>query len=297
MDVMAFDPGTQLYHYRLTRGRWLATGETDTALLSDDALARSGLHIGDTLTIRDQGNQATVRIIGTVKQSIDHFGGIGAVIMGLDTYNQFAGVSAGSSGDVGDLGQAFLVQAQDRSPAAVNHLTDDLDRLLNQGATQNCLQVCSGGRFGVMLLSSETTQQLQNWIVLYALLYAVALIVGIAGALGLANALTASVLERRREIGLLRVMGASGWRIGQVFWSEGLALGGISWLAGGVIGLPLAYLFVRAFGQLVMPLDFVIDPAAFVVMLGAIVVIASLATIAPSSRAAQVRIADMLRYE
>ena len=291
---MAFDPDTQLYHYHLTSGRWLATGETDTALLSDEALARTGLRIGDTLTISDQGNQATVRIIGTVKQPIDHFGGIGAIIMSLDTYNQFTGVPAGSSSDVA---QAFLVQAQDRSPAAVNQLADNLDQLLNQGATQNCSQLCSGRRVGVALLSFETTQQLQNWIVLYALLYAVAIVVGIAGALGLANALTASVLERRREIGMLRVMGASGWRIGQVFWSEGLALGGISWLAGGIIGLPLAYLFVRAFSQLVMPLDFVIDPAAFVVMLGAIVVIATLATIAPSSRAAQIRIADMLRYE
>jgi putative ABC transport system permease protein len=294
MQVMAFDPDTQLYHYQLTSGHWLATGETGTALLSDEALARSGLRIGDTQTISDQGNQATLRIIGTVKQPIDHFGGIGAIIMSLDTYKQFAGVPAGSSGDVS---QEFLVQAQDRSPAAVNQLTDDLDRLLNQGATQNCTQVCSGGRSGVMLLSFETTQQLQNWIVLYALLYAVAIIVGIAGVLGLANALTASVLERRREIGMLRVMGASGWRIGQVFWSEGLALGGISWLAGGILGLPLAYLFVRTFSQLVMPLDFVIDPAAFVVMLVVIFVIATLATIAPSSRAAQIRIADMLQYE
>ena len=294
MQVMAFDPDTQFYHYHLTSGRWLATGETGTALLSDEALAISGLHVGDTLTISEQGNQATVRIIGTVKQPIDHFGGIGAIIMSLDTYNQFTGVPAGSSSDVA---QAFLVQAQDRSPAAVNQLADNLDQLLNQGATQNCSQPCGGRSMGVALLSFETTQQLQNWIVLYALLYAVAIVVGIAGALGLANALTASVLERRREIGMLRVMGASGWRIGQVFWSEGLALGGISWLAGGIIGLPLAYLFVRAFSQLVMPLDFVIDPAAFVVMLGAIVVIATLATIAPSSRAAQIRIADMLRYE
>jgi ABC-type antimicrobial peptide transport system permease subunit len=203
-------------------------------------------------------------------------------------------VSAGSSSDAS---QVFLVQARDRSPGAVNQLADDLDRQLNQGTTQNCLQVCNGGGFGVTLLSFETTQQLQNWNILYALLYAVAIIIGIAGVLGLANALTASVLERRREIGLLRVMGASGWRIGQVFWSEGLALGGISWLAGGIIGLPLAYLFVRTFSQLVMPLDFVIDPAAFVVMLGAIVAIATLATIAPASRAAQIRIVDMLRYE
>lgn len=148
-----------------------------------------------------------------------------------------------------------------------------------------------------MLLSAETTQQLQNWYLLYALLYAVAIIVGVAGALGLANALTASVLERRREIGMLRAMGASGWRVGQVFWSEGLALGGIAWLAGAVVGLPLAYLFVRAFGQLVMPLDFVIDPAAFVVMLVSVVVISTVATIAPSARAAQIRVAGMLRYE
>ncbi len=58
-------------------------------MLSDEALARTGLHIGDTLTISDQGNQATLRIIGTVKQSIDDFGGIGAIITSVATYNQF----------------------------------------------------------------------------------------------------------------------------------------------------------------------------------------------------------------
>ena len=101
MQLMAFDPDTQLYHYHLTSGQWLANGETGTALLSDEALARTGLRIGDTLTISDQGNQATLRIIGTVKRSIDHFGGIGRSSPASHTYNQFAGVPAGSSGDAG----------------------------------------------------------------------------------------------------------------------------------------------------------------------------------------------------
>ena len=87
---MAFDPDTQIYHYHLTSGRWLASGDTDTALLSDEALARTGLHIGDTLTISDQGNQATLRIIGTVKQSIWDFGCIGALVTSVAAYNQFA---------------------------------------------------------------------------------------------------------------------------------------------------------------------------------------------------------------
>ena len=294
MQLMAFDPGTQIYHYLLTSGRWLANGETDTVLLSDEALARPGLHIGDTVTISDQGNHATLRIIGTVKQSIYDFGGIGAIITSIAAYNQFTGVPGGPGGDAS---LAFLVQARDRSSGAVNQLANDLDELLNQGQTQSCAQLCGGGGAAVTPLSAETIQHQQSWFVLYALLYAVALIVGTAGVLGLANALTASVLERRREIGMLRAVGASAWRVGQVFWSEGLALGGIAWLAGAVIGLPLAYLFVRAFSQMVMPVDFVIDPAAFVVMLVAVLVIASLATITPALRAAQIRVAEMLRYE
>ncbi|MFI5272524.1 MAG: ABC transporter permease [Ktedonobacterales bacterium] len=301
MVMLAFDPDTQLYHYHLTSGRWLANGETGTAVLSDEALARTGLHIGDTLTISDQGNQgaqATLRIVGTVKQSVSDFGAIGALITSVAASNQLRGIPSGSSGDAS---VTFLIQAQDRSPSAVNQLTDTLDGLLsqgqNQGQTQNCTQLCGGGGAVVTLLSAETQHMQQSWFVLYALLYAVALIVGAAGVLGLANALTASVLERRREIGMLRAMGASGWRIGQVFWSEGLALGGTAWLAGGVIGLPLAYLFVHAFGQWVMPVDFVIDPAAFVVMFLAVVAIATLATLTPASRAAQIRIAEMLRYE
>ncbi len=295
--MLAFDPDTQLYHYQLTSGRWLAGGETGTALLSDEALARTGLHIGDTLTISDQGNQgaqATLRVVGTVKQSVYDFGAVGALVTSVAAYNQVRGFPTGSSGDAGI---SFLIQARDRSPSAVNQLTDELDGLLNPGQTQNCTQLCSGGGAAVTPLSAETQHKQQSWFILYALLYAVALIVGAVGVLGLANALTASVLERRREIGMLRAMGASGWRVAQVFWSEGLALGGIAWLAGGAFSLPLAYLFVRAFSQLVMPVDFVIDPAAFVVMLVAIVAIASLATLTPASRASQIRIAEMLRYE
>src|SRR5258708_2080338 len=81
----------------------------------------------------------------------------------------------------------------------------------------------------------------QSWLIFYALLYSVALIVGAVGILGLTNALAASVLERRREIGLLRAMGASSFRVARVFWVEGLALGGISWGLWALLGLPLAY--------------------------------------------------------
>jgi len=134
-------------------------------------------------------------------------------------------------------------------------------------------------------------------LIFYALLYSVALIVGAVGILGLANALTASVLERRREVGLLRAMGASAWRVARVFWVEGLALGGIAWLLGALLGLPLAYGFIQLMSKLVLRVDFVIAPSALVVMLAAVLIISTLASIIPALRASRVRIAEMLRYE
>jgi putative ABC transport system permease protein len=292
MQLMAFDPDTQIYHYHLTGGHWLTSGAENTALLSDEALARTGLHIGDTLTISDQGNQATLRVIGTLKQSIWDIGCIGAIITSVTAFNQLGGAQSGAPADASF---DFLIQARDRSPGAVSQLTNTLDGLMNQGHAQDCMQVCGGA--AVTLLSAETQRQQQSWFLLYALLYAVAVIVGTVGVLGLANALAASVLERRREIGMLRAMGASAWHLAQVFWSEGLALGGIAWLTGGVIGLPLAYAFVQAFSHLVMPVDFVVDPAGFLVMLLAVVSIATVATITPAVRVSQLHVADMLQYE
>jgi putative ABC transport system permease protein len=131
----------------------------------------------------------------------------------------------------------------------------------------------------------------------YALLYAVALIIGAAGILGLASTLTASVTERQREIGLLRAMGATNWRVAQVFWVEGMALGGMAWLLGALLGLPLASAFILMLSRLVVPTDFIVDPLAFVIMLGAILGIVTLASVAPAFRASRVRIAGLLRYE
>jgi putative ABC transport system permease protein len=113
----------------------------------------------------------------------------------------------------------------------------------------------------------------------------------------LANALVASVLERRREIGLLRAMGASGRCVAQVFLIESLALGALSWCIGALIGLPLAYAFVQTFAWQVMPVDFYLDPRAFVVMLAAVLAIASIASVTPAWRASRLRVAEALRYE
>jgi putative ABC transport system permease protein len=144
---------------------------------------------------------------------------------------------------------------------------------------------------------SIVARRQSNWYVLYYLLYAVAAVVGVAGSVGLANALAASALERQREIGMMRAMGASGRQVAWVLWIEGLALGAGAWLVGALVGILLAHAFVAEVSALVEPVDFHTAPIAFVVMLVAIWGIATAASVIPSWRASRVRVADMLRYE
>jgi putative ABC transport system permease protein len=298
LQVAGYEPDTQVYHYQLTSGRWLQPGDTNVVLLSDAAARKTGLKVGDTLTLTNNFGSRTqmpLTVIGTLRQSIDVLGWIGAAVMPVNTLYELRGIPADKATTGTD---SILVEARDRSLAAVNQLAAQVSAVVNPaGASSDDPGYYAGNGGTIDTVHEYTTRRQGDATILYYLLYALALIVGAVGVLGLANALVASVLERRREIGLLRAMGASGRRVAKVFWVESLALGAIAWCAGALLGLPLAYAFVQTFAWQVMPVDFYLDPLAFAVMLAAIVLIATLASVAPTWRAARVRVVDMLRYE
>jgi ABC-type antimicrobial peptide transport system permease subunit len=298
LQVAGYEPDTQLYHYQLTSGRWLQPGDTNVVLLSEAAARKTGLKVGETLTLTNNfgsRTQLTLTVIGTLRQSINVLGWIGAAVMPVNTLYELRGIPADKATTGTD---SILVEARDRSLAAVNQLAAQVSAVVNPaGASSDDPGYYAGNGGTVDTVHEYVTRRQGDATILYFLLYALALVVGAVGVLGLANALVASVLERWREIGLLRAMGASGRRVAQVFWVESLALGAIAWCAGALLGLPLAYAFVQTFAWQVMPVDFYFDPLAFAVMLAAIVVIATLASVAPTWRASRVRVVDMLRYE
>ncbi|HEU5440078.1 MAG TPA: FtsX-like permease family protein [Ktedonobacterales bacterium] len=278
--LQAAEPNTQLYHYQLLKGRWFTDNQPKSVLLSQVAAAKTGLSVGSPIAISSATTTQMWTVIGIVRDYNGSVGSIGSAFTSIDDLHAFYGEPL-------DAGISFLVRAHDRSPAAVNTMANTIDNTLaGEGLAPS-----------VETAQQNVSRNQAQFAILYALLYAVAGIVALVGILGLFNTLSSSVLERRREIGILRSMGATGWRIARVFWTEAVALAGISWLAAIFLGIPAAVGFLALLSAVLLPIPFAFSPVALLVMLVFTLIIASLASFIPALGAARVRVVETLRYE
>ncbi|MBI5001732.1 MAG: ABC transporter permease [Euryarchaeota archaeon] len=114
-----------------------------------------------------------------------------------------------------------------------------------------------------------------------------------ASALGVMTTMTTNVIERRKEIGLLKSIGADNRRIAALFLTEAAIIG----LAGGAIGYGIGLGLAQFIGQSVFQSSVEIVPIAIPITMAISVGIALLASALPVRRATQVEPAAVLRGE
>ena len=118
------------------------------------------------------------------------------------------------------------------------------------------------------------------------------------GAMGLASTMGLAVLERRREIGVLRAIGASDAAILAMVQAEGLTLVVLAWLVSLPLALPLSALLEAAFGRIMFSVPWRLVPGATTALgwLGLMALISLLACAWPARRALRVPAAQALAY-
>jgi lipoprotein-releasing system permease protein len=112
------------------------------------------------------------------------------------------------------------------------------------------------------------------------------------------------VAEKRKEIGILKAMGATSGSIAVVFLAAGMLIGLVGTVAGSAFGLGLiwvqnTYKIIRLAGD-VYQIDYLpmkLTGSDFAMVIGSTLVISFLATLSPARRAASLIPVDVLRYE
>ncbi len=276
--AMGPPPGTQLVRFPLRAGRWLAAedGGTNAVVLNHAALAQApGLRVGDEVRLSLDGRPSAWRLIGVVEE-------IGAAGVAFVADAAFAR-AAGTAGGV----RMLRIASTARSGEERSGIIRDLDRVLEaEGAPVE----------SILPLAELRTAMGDHVLVLVRLLVAMAAILGAVGVLGLVSAMGVSVVERTRELAILKTLGAAPARIGRMLLYEGLTIAALSYVAGCALSVPLTMLVGGIVGNLgfLAPLPLVLSPAAAVVwlVLGAVATFA--ATLVPARRASALVIREAL---
>jgi putative ABC transport system permease protein len=141
----------------------------------------------------------------------------------------------------------------------------------------------------------STTDAINQQFGFFNAIVAIALIVGV---LGIVNTLTMSVLERTREIGVRRALGASRWRVRRTMADESLLISLAGTLAGIGAGLLVAVMWVVGMRESTYPGMSMHLPFGLLVTITVLgVLMGVLASILPARRAARLDPLAALRYE
>jgi len=135
--------------------------------------------------------------------------------------------------------------------------------------------------------------------ILISLLVAMGLLIAIVGGLGLMGTMGMNVLERTREIGVLRSIGAGNTEIFRLVLIEGLLIGWISWGLSALVAIPITQFLDNSLGQALMtvPIVYIFSVQGLFIWLGIVLVLSTIACLIPARNAVRLTIRDVLAYE
>lgn len=135
--------------------------------------------------------------------------------------------------------------------------------------------------------------------VLVALLTFMAIMLSIVGTIGQAGTLNLNVLERAKEFGIMRSIGATNRKLNKTIVFEGVLLGIIAWIFGVIISLPLTMIANSMLGDLLFttPMDFKVSIIGILFWLMVSIISSCVASIMPCRKLNKMITREILAYE
>ncbi len=131
----------------------------------------------------------------------------------------------------------------------------------------------------------------------FAGMYVMVIFLSIPSLIAMVNTLAIGVIERTREIGMLRAVGSTRRQVSTIILAEAIILSAIGTAFGIAAGLYLGYMATMAIGDLVFPMTYHFPIAGVLVAIAAGLIFGAIAAIIPARQAARMEIVQALRYE
>jgi putative ABC transport system permease protein len=282
LNLIAPPADTPLLQPEMKAGRWLQPGD-QRALVVSDAIydLYPDLKPGDNLRLRLTNDRAEDWTVVGVFSFTRMLGGI----MGYADYSYVSELlgSPGQSASYRVITNAHSLESQQAiSEALDSHL---------RGLDYQVSDVEAG------LVTRKQSAQGVNILVVFLL--TMALLTAFVGSIGLAGTMGMNVLERTREIGVMRAIGAVDLAIMKSVVIEGMFIGLISWVLAWALSYPISFLMLRIITSAMLSdsIALAYTLQGVFIWLGVVVLLSALASVLPARNAARLTIREVLAYE
>ncbi|TET54977.1 MAG: ABC transporter permease [Anaerolineales bacterium] len=270
---------TEMFSPRIISGRNLRADDERAVLVNSTYADDQGIEAGDAITLTILGADSVWSIVGVtldINSTTDDF------------FVPFATLAR----ETESLHRVHYVQLTVANPGIESD--KELVGALSDAYAEH--------HMGVTGHSSSVESRQQNVNLFGTLTYtlmSMAVLAAIVGSIGLMSTMSINVVERMREIGVMRSVGASSPTIVGLFVAEGTLLGVLSWLLAVPLSIPCAALFTSVVGLSVVgfPLDFKFSTSGVAIWLAIVVALSALASLWPAVKASRVSVRQSLAYE
>ncbi len=271
---------SKLVEPMLVSGRWLQPGDKKAITVSESILEKfPDLKPDQYLRLKIDGKEDDWEVVGVFKFVSQQ----GTIAYG--TYDYISRLT-----NLANRSVSFRLVTDKHDEPSQQAMADGLDKYFRDKGFH--VQETRTGK-STLKTASESLD------ILVAFLLIMALLTASVGSMGLAGTMGMNVLERTREIGVMRSIGAVDGEIMRTVIVEGVVIGSISWLLGAILSFPFTYMlsYIVSLAIFNSPIDVHFTPLGYVIWLAVVLVLSALASVLPARNAAQLTIREVLAYE
>lgn len=275
--ISAPTSGTTMLKHDMVAGRWLLEHDTRALVVNKRLLDdEPSLHVGDSVALNIAGKLSAWQIIGVVES--------GMAPTAYAPRNVIAAMTLQGRVD------RIVVASTPRTAASQLELMQRIrDVLADDG-----FAVESG-----QLMIEQRRVVEDHLLMVASFLGAMSQLMIVVGGLALASTMGMAVLERTREIGVMRAIGARHGAIMMMIQIEGLVIALLGWALAIPLSLPVSIVLGEAFGRIMLPvpLTYIPEFSGIVEWFGVVLVVSLVACAVPAWRATRITTRAALAYE
>ncbi|MBI4788916.1 MAG: FtsX-like permease family protein [Chloroflexi bacterium] len=262
---------------QIAQGRWLNPDDTDTVILPPSIRQTiPDVKVGDSVQLSVEDRPTTWRVIGIAS-------GLGGSCPCV-TQKGFEG----ASGRQDQANVVRIITDQHDKDARVS-----IGQAAAQALTKAGIKPQAPRSIDGMVASAEG-----HSVILVGVILLIASTIGIVGLIGLGSTMSTNVIERTREFGVMKAIGASGSTIQRLVIFEGIFLAAVSCVVAAIPAIALTWAMGAVLGNLFLstPIPLEVSAQGIVIWLVVVVFGAALATLVPAVQASRLTVREALAY-